>query len=104
MDRKRNRAGEAGQSLVETVVMLPVLLFLFLGLYYFSAMIRMRMQAIEAARYLTWEQVWNVRDQGGDTRDPKELTALHEELKKVGLDPFLITVARGQRSMGDYND
>lgn len=103
----RNPAiGQAGQSYVETVVMLPVLLAIFLGLYYFDDLMQTRMRAIEAARYMTWEGVWHVREDNNN-RQMKSNGTLVQDLQDMGLGVGLVAVSAGastqnRRSLGGY--
>ena len=78
-----------GQSLVETVVMLPVLLMVFLGLDYFYELVSMRARAIEGARFATWESSWYLRDDG------KKGGAAHRPLPPAASsDGTLVTTLR----------
>lgn len=87
-------AREHGQSYVETVVMLPVLLAIFLGLYYFHDLVHTRMRAVEAARYVTWQGVWHVRENNSN-RQMKNNARLVQELQRVGLGAGLKEVSGG---------
>lgn len=103
---RRHCGRESGQSYVETVVMLPVLLALFLGLYYFHALVQTRMRAIEAARYVTWEGIWHVREDRPN-RTMKDDGRLAEELRRIGLGTGLLEVRGGadgphRRSLNKY--
>lgn len=95
------RSPESGQSYVETVVMLPVLLAIFLGLYYFHDLTHMRIRAVEAARYMTWESVWSVRE-GNPGRAYKTNAQLAQELQDVGLGWGLMQVGNLKRSLSQY--
>lgn len=100
------RAGERGQAYVETVVMLPVLLTIFLGLYFFSELVRERMTAVEAARYVAWEGLWYVRETN-PSRQMKSDVQLRRELGAMGLGVNLIDVKSGadasfRRSLNQY--
>ena len=90
--------------MIETVIVLPVILLLFLGLYYFKEIVNTRMRAVEAARYVTWESVWNARELRPG-RGIKDDVTLRAELLQLGLGRGLISVegARGGRkSLGGY--
>src|ERR1051326_9006609 len=51
-----------GQSWVETVVMLPVIVALLLGLFYLHDLVTTRIRAIEAARLVAWDSIWYGRE------------------------------------------
>jgi hypothetical protein len=93
---------ERGQSLTEMIVMLPVLLLIFLGLFHFQGIVQMRMRAIEAARYVNWEAAWHARGYyGGMLKDDAQLEA---ELRNMGLGRDLVRVrgAAQRRTLDDY--
>ena len=97
---------QRGQSYVETVVMLPALLAIFLGLYYFDDLMQTRMRAIEAARYVTWEGVWHVREDSTNRR-MKDDNTLAQDLRNMGLGTGLVVLSAGadtqnRRSLGGY--
>jgi hypothetical protein len=96
---------DAGQSMVETVIVLPVILLLFLGLYYFKDLVDTRIRAVQAARYLTWEAVWNARE-NRPNRAIKDDATFKKELEKMGLGRGLVAVQglKARRSMKDYSD
>jgi hypothetical protein len=83
---------DRGQSWVETVVMLPVLVALLLGLFYLHDLVTTKIRAIQAARFVAWESTWYTRE---DNEPPtvtrkREMTLntqqkLKERLSKVGL-------------------
>ena len=96
--------GESGQSMIETVIVLPVILLLFLGLYYFKEIVNTRMRAVEAARFLTWESVWNAREKRPD-RAIKNDETLRQEVVQLGLGRGLVSlegVRGGRKSLGTY--
>lgn len=99
---------DAGQSWVETVVMLPVLVLILLGLFYFKGITGMRMQAVEAARYVTWETTWFAREDRPDVNDvvrpPKDEATFKDELRKIGLGFGLQKVTLKQRPLSTYMD
>lgn len=96
---------ESGQSMVETVIVLPVILLLFLGLWFFKDIVDARINAVQAARYLTWESVWNAREKRPN-RAIKDNDTLKQELHRLGLDRHLIAAsvegAQKKRSLGTY--
>lgn len=96
---------DRGQSLVETVVMLPVLLMIFLGLDYFFELTAMRARAIEAARYMTWESSWYLRDNGTQFGADRPLPA-SRTLNDLKIDRFLVNAQAdaATRKVADYND
>ncbi len=87
----RGRRRERGQSMVETVIVLPVVLLLFLGLYFLKELVDTRMRAVEAARYLTWESVWNARETRSK-RAIKTNVQLRQDLEKMGLGRGLVSI------------
>lgn len=88
--------------MVETVVVLPVVLLLFLGLWFFKDLVDTRMRAVEAARYLTWEAVWNARE-NRPNRAIKDDATLRQDLQAMGLGKNLVTVQAGKRrSLNEY--
>jgi hypothetical protein len=92
--------------MIETVVVLPVILLLFLGLYFFKDIVDTRITAVQAARYLTWESVWNARENRQD-RAIKDDATLKTELEQMGLGGArLVSVqgAKARQSMKDYSD
>jgi hypothetical protein len=107
-----------GQSLVETVVFLPVLVVIFLGMFYLKGLMDTKMRAVEAARYVTWEHTWIPREGMGkdvaeDNRDRAHKTdaQLKTELEKVGLGAYLFrvqgpatTAKNHKESLGDYSN
>lgn len=100
----RALAGARGQSLTEMIVMLPVLLMLFLGLFHYRGLVQMRFRAIEAARYVNWESVWHQRDNetwGGGIKSDEQLA---KELGMLGLGQGLVSVrgTAGLRTLNDY--
>lgn len=101
----RRETGESGQSMIETVIVLPVILLLFLGLYYFKEIVNTRMRAVEAARFVTWEAVWNARERRAPDRAIKDDDTLRQELVAMGLGRGLVSVQGtrdGRRTLGDY--
>ncbi len=96
---------QVGQSITETVIFLPVLLILFLGITYLKELTDARARAVEAARYVTWEGVWYVRGlyRNGNGGQIKDTATLTQELKKIGLGRNLIDVkANMSRSLGSF--
>lgn len=89
--------------MIETVVVLPVVLLLFLGLWFMKEMVDTRMRATEAVRYLTWEMVWNARENRGG-RAPKDDGTLKNELVAMGMGRNLVSITgvRARQSMKDY--
>lgn len=105
------RAGNLGQSLVETVIFLPVLVVIFLGMFYMKGLLDTKMRAVEAARYVTWENTWIPREgiakdviEDGRPRAQKDDTTLRNELVQVGLGAYLFRVQGTKRkeALGDY--
>jgi len=77
---------ERGQSWVETVVMLPILVSLLLGLFYMHDLVTVRIRAIQAARFVAWESAWYIRDRPDNpNRAMKSAADLKKQLQKVGL-------------------
>ena len=106
-----SRAGNLGQSLVETVIFLPVLVVIFLGMFYMKGLLNTKMRAVEAARYVTWENTWIPREgiakdviEDGRPRGQKDDATLKNELVQVGLGAYLFRVQGTKRkeSLGDY--
>ncbi len=104
---------DRGQSLVETVVMLPVLLMVFLGLDYFYELVSMRARAIEGARFATWESSWYLRDDGtqGSAVHALPSSASDANLdttlkKKAGIGRFLLNAEAdaATRKVADYDN
>jgi hypothetical protein len=98
------RAGKLGQSLVETVIFLPVLVVIFLGMFYMKGLLNTKMRAVEAARYVTWENTWIPREgiakdviEDGRPRGQKNDTTLRNELVQVGLGAYLFRVQGTKR-------
>jgi hypothetical protein len=98
-----------GQAITELVVVLPLVVFFFLGLTYLKKMTSMRMRAIEAARYVSWQGVWYVRKPYALTAstpiegDIKTAAELKTGLGKVGLGGGLVDVqAVRNTTLGDY--
>ena len=85
----RVRTSNRGQSLVELVVSLPILLMLVIGLDYFFQITAARSRAIEAARVSSWESAWYLRDKGQGTINapPNNLNA---RLTSLFIDRFLV--------------
>jgi hypothetical protein len=97
-------AGNLGQSLVETVIFLPVLVVIFLGMFYMKGLLNTKMRAVEAARYVTWENTWIPREgiakdviEDGRPRGQKDDTTLRNELVQVGLGAYLFRVQGTKR-------
>ncbi len=92
---------EQGQSWVETVVMLPIIVVLLTGLFYLHDLVAVRMRAIQAARFVAWESTWYVRE---DNTNRAMATAdeLKQTLKKVGLGAGLKNVDVFRRGVGQY--
>jgi len=98
--------GTHGQSMVETVIILPLLVTIFLGLYYLKDLVDTRTRAVQAARYLTWEAVWNARENNA-SRAIKDDETLTQELRNFGLGRGLVTAEgaagdKGKQLLGDY--
>ena len=98
-----------GQAITEMLIFLPTLLILFLGGIYLREMNDTKFRAIEAARYVTWQGVWYVRDpyKGGTGGTVKTSANLEAELKNVGLGRNLVpgeARARMTMGLGDYVD
>jgi hypothetical protein len=100
---RRTLADERGQSWVETVVMLPVLVLVLVGLFWMKDLTDMRIRAVEAARYVTWEHVAYVREDRPN-RAVKSNDDLRTELRQIGLGRGLRTVAVTQRPLSTYLD
>jgi hypothetical protein len=90
-----------GQSWVETVVMLPVIVALLLGLFYLHDLVTTRIRAIEAARFVSWESVWYGREDKPN-RAMKTPAELKQRLKQVGLGFGLTNVDVFKRTLSDY--
>src|SRR3972149_4742637 len=93
------RTGSHGQSLVETVIFLPVLVIVFLGMFYLKGLLNTKMRAVEAVRFVTWENTWIPREgiarnviEDGRPRGHKDDTQLRNELVQVGLGAYLFRV------------
>jgi hypothetical protein len=106
-------ASNLGQSMVETVIFLPVLVVIFLGMFYMKGLINTKMRAIEAARYVTWENTWIPREgipasdshpkdviADGRPRGQKDNATLRNELIQVGLGAYLCTECPDQGVQG----
>lgn len=96
---------EHGQSWVETVVMLPVIVALLLGLFYMHDLVTVRIRAIQAARFVAWESTWYARDDSTNPLNPamKSPDQLKTRLKQVGLGFGLNKVDVIKRTIGKYN-
>ena len=80
-----DRLGDtSGQSWVETVVMLPVIVALLLGLFYLHDLATTRIRAIQAARFVAWESTWYVREDKTNRAMPTG-AELKKRLREVGL-------------------
>ncbi len=98
-----------GQSWVETVVMLPVIVALLLGLFYLHDLVTTKIRAIQAARFVGWESTWYTREDNGPptfTRK-REMTLntqqkLKERLRKVGLGRGLTNVDVFRRGLPQF--
>src|ERR1043166_7981301 len=106
-----------GQSWVETVVMLPVIVALLLGLFYLHDLVTTRIRAIEAARLVTWDSTWYGREDLPERKMLPELAdnvpiidrSLMEEswklrLRLVGLGRGLKHVDVFKRQLGKYTN
>ena len=103
---------QRGQSMVETVVFLPVLVVIFLGMFYLKGLINTKHRAIEAARYVTWENTWipregidmDVAEDDRPNRGFKTDDQLKTELQQLGLGTFLERVqgTKQKEKIGDY--
>ncbi len=89
-----------GQALVETVVMLPILVVLILAIAYLKALTQSQARAIEAARYVTWETIGNVRGDG----EAKTVEQLKTELPQLGLGRGLADVEVTRQPLNDFLD
>ena len=79
---------EDGQSWVETVVMLPVIVAMLLGLFYLHDLVTTKIRAIEAARVVAWDSIWFGRE------DLPQRLMLPELLNEVPqVDPRLVEQA-----------
>ncbi|MGH7821626.1 MAG: hypothetical protein ACREQ9_17820 [Candidatus Binatia bacterium] len=106
-DRKRLieiPRGARGQALVENVVWLPVLVLLFLGMFYMRGIVRTKMAAIEAARYVSWEHTWIVREGLATPRDYKSDATLQNELDALGLGRPTVKGQKHKETIQDYAD
>jgi hypothetical protein len=114
MARQRSRivallGDSRGQSWVETVVMLPVIVALLLGLFYLHDLVTTKIRAIQAARFVAWESTWYTRE---DNEPPavtrkREMTLntqqkLKERLRKVGLGRGLTNVDVFKRTLPKF--
>jgi hypothetical protein len=114
MANERSRIGallgdDRGQSWVETVVMLPVIVALLLGLFYLHDLVTTKIRAIQAARFVAWESTWYTRE---DNEPPnvtrkREMTLnteqkLKNRLRKVGLGRGLKNVDVFRRNLASY--
>jgi hypothetical protein len=98
-----------GQSWVETVVMLPVIVALLLGLFYLHDLVTTKIRAIQAARFVAWESTWYARE---DNDSPpfsrkREMTLntstkLKARLRAVGLDRGLKHADVFKRSLANF--
>lgn len=88
--------------MIETVVMLPVILLLFLGVWFLKQVVDTRMRAVEAARYATWESVWNARGPGGQFKSDG---ALLQDIVRMKMDRGLVSVsgAIARQSLSAYS-
>jgi hypothetical protein len=106
-----------GQSWVETVVMLPVIVALLLGLFYLHDLVTTRIRAIEAARLVAWDSIWYGREDLFERKMLPELLegaplvdqALIEKawklrLQLVGLGFGLKHVDVFKRKLGKFTD
>src|SRR5438067_2748430 len=106
-----------GQSWVETVVMLPVIVALLLGLFYLHDLVTTRIRAIEAARLVAWDSIWYGREDLFERRMLPELLegaplvdqALIEKawklrLQLLGLGFGLKHVDVFKRKLGKFTD
>lgn len=92
---------ERGQSWVETVVMLPVIVVLLLGLFYLHDLVATRIRAIQAARFVAWESTWYVREDR-ENRAMESNEDLKKKLKKIGLGQGLKNVDVFKRRVSQY--
>ncbi|MBI2962987.1 MAG: pilus assembly protein [Deltaproteobacteria bacterium] len=115
--RSSASARDHGQSLVETVIFLPVLVIIFLGMFYLKGLLDTKMRAVEAARYVTWENTWIPREginlnvaEDGRARGHKGNATLRNELIQLGLGAYLCNSCPAQgvqgtkrkEGLGDY--
>jgi len=94
-------ANARGQSWVETVVMLQVIVPLLLGLFYLHDLVTTRIRAIQAARFVAWESDWYGREDKTN-RAMKTPAELKQRLQQVGLGFGLSNVDVFKRSLGKY--
>jgi hypothetical protein len=100
---------DRGQSWVETVVMLPVIVALLLGVFYLNDLVITKIRAIQAARFIAWESTWYTREDNEppDVTRKREMTLntgqkLKNRLRKVGLGRGLKNVDVFKRTLGNY--
>ena len=97
-----DRLGDtSGQSWVETVVMLPVIVALLLGLFYLHDLATTRIRAIQAARFVAWESTWYVREDKTNRAMPTG-AELKKRLREVGLGRGLKNVDVFRRQVGSF--
>jgi hypothetical protein len=89
-----------GQALVETVVWLPVLVLVFLGLFYLKGLVETKAVAIEAARHVSWEHAWWVRE--ATDRQYKTNDQLKQDLKSLGLGEPTVVGQKHKETLSDY--
>jgi len=83
---------ERGQSWVETVVMLLIIVPLLLGLFYLHDLTTMRIRAIQAARFVAWESDWYGReDQTNRALRIQTQRDWINRLNQIGLNGVTIT-------------
>lgn len=95
------RPGERGQSLTETVVMLPILVTLILAITYLKGLTDTQIRAVEAARYVAWETTWSVRANQEDLSIKSE-EQFRSDLVKMGLGRHLSTVKLQRRDIRTF--
>jgi len=94
---------ESGQSWVETVVMLLIIVPLLLGLFYLHDLTTMRIRAIQAARFVAWESDWYGReDQTNRALRIQTQRDWINRLNQIGLDG-VTNVDVFKRRIGQYS-
>jgi len=94
---------ERGQSWVETVVMLLIIVPLLLGLFYLHDLTTMRIRAIQAARFVAWESDWYGReDQTNRALRIQTQRDWINRLNQIGLDG-VTNVDVFKRRIGQYS-
>lgn len=89
-----------GQALVETVIWLPFLVLVFLGLFYLKGLVETKAVAIEAARHVSWEHAWWVRE--ATDRQYKTNEQLKQDLQSLGLGEPTVEGQKHKETLSDY--